>query len=65
MTQLNSWCDRGMSLLAGQGIERGLTLEGAQHALKELENFFEAETRFPISADHLTESLKVSQPKDI
>ncbi|XP_076802055.1 guanine nucleotide exchange factor DBS-like isoform X3 [Clavelina lepadiformis] len=38
--EVNSWCDKGMTLLAGQILEKTQTFEGAHKALSELESFF-------------------------
>jgi len=62
MFQLNLWCDRAMSLLAGQGIEKAQSLEGAQHALGELEEFFGKKVkRGPVNADSVSTNLEVFQ----
>ena len=60
--QLNLWCDRAMSLLAGQGIEKAQSLEGAQQVLTELEDFFGKKVnRGPVSAELVSTNLEVTK----
>ena len=51
--QANKWCTRGVDLLASQQIEKCHTLEGAERALTEVEDFIDT-----------AKELKMNDPKE-